>query len=148
MNIQKQNISQIKNDKVFEFRYATEADDFCLLQSIKQIGQIRPIIIDQDGEIVDGNKLYGYLKSLGIQEVYTITIPVDNYAAKRLELNLWNKMIDPIPFYKKLKEIGQDKLESLNLPFKSSDLNGWVEMLSWDWDIYKNKQMNTSQTLW
>lgn len=146
MNIQKVNISQIKNSKVFEFRYNSEQDDYCLKKSIEN-GQLRPIVVDQEFEIVDGNKLFNFLVQLGYTEVYCLQINVDNYIAKRLELNLWSKMIDPIPFYKKLQELGQD-VDKLNIPFKQSDIAGWVEMLSWDWDVYKNKQMKSVNTLW
>lgn len=139
----KTNISQIKTNKVFEFRYDHENDDFCLKKSIETYGQLRPIIVDQEMEIVDGWKLFKILKELNYSEVFFIQLNTNDYTSTRLEFNSFKKQIDPIPFYIKLKEVNR---ETINLPFKKETLNGWVELLNWDWNIYKNKEMNT--VLW
>ena len=140
---------ELKQKQIFEFRYKSEQDDFCLRDSVKKYGQLRPIIITQDNEIIDGNKLYNYLLEIKSNNIETKIIQVDNeqdYIKLRLELNCWSKQLDPIPLYKKLKEI-VNLIPSLNIPFSKKDLLGWVEMLSWDWNIYKSSKTQ-SDSLW
>lgn len=139
----KVNISQIKTNKVFEFRYDFEADDFCLKKSIETYGQLRPIIVDSDMEIIDGYKLFSFLKEMSYSEVMIKEIKYEDYNSTRLELNSFKKQIDPIPFYTKLRDIDREKA---NLPFKKETLDGWVELLSWDWNIYKSK--TSDSILW
>jgi len=140
---------ELKQNRVFEFRYKSEQDDFCLQESVKKYGQLRPIIITQDNEIIDGNKLYNYLLEIKSNNIETKIIQVINeqdYIKLRLELNCWTKQLDPIPLYKKLKEI-VNLIPSLNIPFSKKDLLGWIEMLSWDWNIYKSSKTQ-SDSLW
>lgn len=140
---------ELKQNRVFEFRYKSEQDDFCLRESVKKYGQLRPIIITQNNEIIDGNKLYNYLLEIKSNNIETKIIQIDNeqdYIKLRLELNCWTKQLDPIPLYKKLKEI-VDLIPFLNIPFSKKDLLGWVEMLSWDWNIYKSSKTQ-SDSLW
>lgn len=141
-------MEKLKQNKIFEFRYKSEQDDFCLKESVKKYGQLRPIIVTNDMEIIDGNKLYDILISLNIKpEIKIINIENElDYIKLRLELNCWNKRLDPIPFYKKLEEI-KELLPMLNIPFPKKDLEGWIEMLGWDWSIYKSK-VQVTDTLW
>lgn len=152
MNIVEIDIFQIKSSKVFEFRYDQEMDNFALKKSIQSNGQIRPIVIDQENEIIDGNKIYKFIMESGQKTISCVQMNINSeseYVMKRLELNTWNKMIDPIVFYKYLKQIKESNmLDKLNVPFKSQSIEGWIELLSWDWDKYKNKQLKSPDTLW
>lgn len=139
----KANISQFKINKVFEFRYHHEYDDHCLKVSFDKYGQLRPIVVDKDFEIIDGYKLYKFMIESGVDECFYIQIDSKNYDEERLEFNIFRKQIDPIPFYKKLATL---KLEEVNLPFTLHTLKGWVELLTWDWGIYKSK--TKGDTLW
>jgi len=140
---------ELKQNKIFEFRYKSEQDDFCLRESVKKYGQLRPIITTKDNEIIDGNKLYNFLLEFKSNNIETKVIDINNeeeYIKLRLELNCWNKQIDPISFYKKLRDIA-NFIPTLNIPFSKKDLLGWVEMLSWDWSIYKSNKTQ-QDSLW
>lgn len=149
METKRYRVEQLKQNKIFEFRYKSEQDDYCLLESIKKYGQLRPILITQDFEIIDGNKLYNILLSLGVDSIQWKVIHTStdlDYIKLRLELNCWSKRLDPIPLYKKLEEV-KDSISTLNIPFPKKDLLGWIEMLNWDWSIYKSDKTQ-SDTLW
>jgi len=143
----KQDLNTLKTDLVFELRYNCQSDDFCLRRSITEFGQLRPIIIDQNNNIVDGFKMYQILTDLGMTQGLVKQITTDNYIRTRLELNLFDKKLDPIPIIQQFEKLGEAELLKMNSPFPRQDMIGWIKMLTWDWTIYKNKEMEGS-VLW
>lgn len=123
----------IKND---DFKVKT-----LLEKSIKKYGQIYPIVVNADYEIIKGNTVYSILKKLKFEQI-EIKIIDCNSAQLCLELNLLKGEPNPIECFSLMKEI--DKSDNC-LPYTKDQINDFIKLLSFDWGQYKKTFSNISE---
>lgn len=137
------NISKIST----QIKSVRESDPFLdssLLKSVKQYGQLRPIVINQNYVIIDGHKLYDICLSLNMEQVWICIVPTENSEQTHLELNTIHPKINPISFYRSVR----DHVDTSNncIPFSKKHLEGFIKLLDFDWESFKNKTQNVSKS--
>lgn len=114
--------------------------DFKLKKSIEKYGQIFPIIINQDNEIIKGHNLFKVLSDLKIEKIWVKKINSKNKEQVYLELNFLQKEIDAVKSYKYMQKINLDETV---IPFQRIEIENFKKLLSFDWSIYKNQEINS-----
>lgn len=112
-----------------------------LEKSIKKYGQIYPIIINKQYEIIKGNTIYSILKKLNFETVYVKIIDCDNDDQLYLELNLLKGEPNPIECFELMKNI--DKVDNC-LPYHKHQIEDFIKLLEFDWSQYKTQSNSIS----
>lgn len=143
-------------DTLFERPYSVmhveEIDNSRLLQSLITYGQLRPIIINETREIVDGMRLLKCLTVLGRKEALVRTIGAqDDYhiLTAYLQINLSHAEIDVIAFAEMLDKMQKAEM-SLNTIARItchdlSEVKDIIKLLTFKWSDFERAQDETSQ---
>jgi hypothetical protein len=115
-----------------------DQSEFNLKKSVMKYGQLRPIIINQNNEIIDGHKLYRVCKELKLIEVWIKKIDTNKKEQIYCELNMIKTELDAISFFKYVRDYVD--LEDHCLPFNKRELKDFVELLKFDWNTFNKKQ--------
>jgi ParB-like chromosome segregation protein Spo0J len=107
-----------------------------LYNHIKKYGQLYPIIVTKDMEIVKGRSIYKVCKELGLLEVYINKINVINYDQIYLELSLITQEVDTIKILKGIKNMDEEYI----LPFSKKEIASFKEILDFNWDQFNTKK--------
>lgn len=110
---------------------------YFLKKSIETYGQLRPIIISKDNEIIDGHKLYRICKSLNFTEVYVKKIEVFIKEQLYCELNLITSKLNSVEVFKYIKNYID--IDNNCLPFSKQELQGFIHLLDFSWDNFSQK---------
>lgn len=114
--------------------YKKDNSFFFLKKSVIQYGQLRPIIVNGDNEIIDGHKLYEVCKSLNFSEVEIKRVSCKNKVQLYCELNFPISEVNHILFYKYLKS--DIDIENNNLPFDKIKLKNLLSIFNFDWNNF------------
>ena len=126
------NIKQIKDNDICIHRKDNSFE--IMKKSVKKYGQLRPIVINMDNEIIDGHKLYKILVSLDFSDVWVIKVEIENKEQLYCELNINKTELDPVLFFKYVKY--NVNIEDHCLPFSTKDLRGFITLLDFNWDSF------------
>jgi len=107
--------------------------DASILKSIKTYGQLYPIIIDKENNIIKGRTIYRMCKDLSIDNVWVNQIEC-NSKQLYLELSLLQKEVNVPLSFAYMKEI--DK-ENNCLPFSKDEVKSFIKILDFDWKQFK-----------
>lgn len=114
-------------------RIHTEAQIREFEKSVKMFGQLRPIVVDEDGLILAGNGLYLTLKKMGWEEaeVYIMTDLTENQKKKLMIAD------------NKIFSLGIENLETLNEFLE--DLNGDFDIPGFDEDVLRQMMADSDE---
>jgi len=101
-----------------------------LIKTIKKYGQIYPIIIDNDNNIVKGRHLFKCLQKCGIEEVWVNVVDC-NQKQLYAELITTENDINPIELFKTFRDID---LEDNCIPYHRDELSDFIKLLEWHKD--------------
>ena len=133
--IKKINIDEIKTSKSVNNR---DLEVYLLLKkNIKKYGQLYPILIDANFNIIKGNTIYKILKELNHNDIWVNIISIDNKDQLYLELKLLKNEPNPIECFKLMKNI--DSSDNC-LPYNKKQINDFINLLSFNWDLYKTQK--------
>ena len=114
---------------------------FLVKNMIKKYGQIYPIIINKNYEIIKGNTVFEILKELNFDEVFVKVIDCDNNIQLYLELSMNNGELNPIECFEQFKRID---VENNFLPYTKLQILDFIKLLEFDWSMYNAKRNNIS----
>jgi len=134
-------------------RYSNEVIDKIKL-FVGRYGQLKPIIINKEGKIIDGNLLYTALKENGVTNVDCIELDVDGNeeVAVKLILTTLVAEIDHIQLSKLISEIVANKHDAqvLNNRIKMTEENiiRYTKLGEVDWktELIDAENLRTQQT--
>ena len=129
------NIEEIVNTNICIHKKDTS--EFNLKKSVKKYGQLRPIIINQKNEIIDGHKLYKVFKELLFKEVWIVRIETDKKEQIYCDLNINKSELDAVEFFKYVRDFID--IEDHCLPFNKEELKGFIKLLTFDWTKFGKK---------
>lgn len=133
--IKKINIGEIKTSKSVNNK---DLEVYLLLKkNIKKYGQLYPILIDANFNIIKGNTIYKVLKELDYDDIWVNIISVGNKDQLYLELKLLKNEPNPIECFKLMKNI--DSSDNC-LPYNKKQINDFINLLSFDWNSYKTQK--------
>ena len=133
--IKKINIDEIKTSKSVNNR---DLEVYLLLKkNIKKYGQLYPILIDANFNIIKGNTIYKILKELNHNDIWVNIISIDNKDQLYLELKLLKNEPNPIGCFKLMKNID---LSDNCLPYNKRQINDFINLLSFNWNSYKTQK--------
>lgn len=110
-----------------------------LIKSIKTYGQIKPIVVNEKNEILDGHILLKILKQLNYQDIWTIKVNTQGRPAEQvyLELNFLDHELDGLESFKYMKKID---LDDNCLPFNRKELEYFISLLSFNWEKFEEEE--------
>lgn len=129
------NIEEIVNTNICIHR--KDQSEFNLKKSVIKYGQLRPIILNYNNEIIDGHKLYKICKELLFKEVWVIKIDSNKKEQIYCDINLNRSELDAVSFFKYVRD--HINLEDHCLPFNKKELKGFIELLKFDWEDFGKK---------
>lgn len=129
------NIEEIVNTNICIHK--KDMSEFNLKKSVKKYGQLRPIIINQKNEIIDGHKLYKVFKELLFKEVWIVRIETDKKEQIYCDLNINKSELDAVEFFKYVRDFID--IEDHCLPFNKEELKGFIKLLTFDWTKFGKK---------
>jgi hypothetical protein len=114
-----------------------DINNYFLKKSIETYGQLRPIIINENNEIIDGHKLFRICKSLSYSQVYIKKINISLKEQLYCELNLINSKLNSVEVFKYIKNFID--INNNCLPFSKQELQGFIQLLDFSWDNFDQK---------
>lgn len=118
--MEKVDINKLKGMK-YNPRNISEFDKQNLKRSIKEFGNVRPIVVNKDYTIIGGHQTWDALKDLEYKEVEVIKLDISEEKAKLLNLAL-NRISGE--FNQELLDKFVEDLDNLNLSgFSESEIN-------------------------
>lgn len=121
-------------DKNRDIKKRNDIQEICLLNSIKKYGQLKPIIINNNNEIIEGHNLFRMLKKLDIDQVYIKKIDNVNEYQLYCELNLIYNEIDAVDFFVYLRDYVN--IDNNVIPYSKKELTNFIKLLDFDWQEY------------
>ena len=111
-----------------------------LTKSIKTYGQIKPIVVNEKNEILDGHILFKILKQLGYKDVWTVEVGTNGRSAEQvyLELNFLDHELDGFESFKYMTKID---LDDNCLPFNRKELEYFISLLSFNWEKMEDDEV-------
>lgn len=135
------NIFEIVNNK-FSVKKPDRKKYMKLMKSIKEYGQIKPILLNNKYEILDGHIVYSILKQLNISDVWVKIIDTNKSPEQvYLELNMLDHQLDGLESFKYMKKCN---LDDNCLPYTKQELEYFISLLSFNWEDFnpEEKQVN------
>jgi hypothetical protein len=114
-----------------------DINNYFLKKSIETYGQLRPIIINENNEIIDGHKLFRICKSLNYPQVYIKKVNISLKEQLYCELNLINSKLNSVKVFKYIKNFID--INNNCLPFSKQELQGFIQLLDFSWDNFDQK---------
>lgn len=114
-------------------RIHTEAQIREFEKSVNMFGQLRPIVVDEDGLIMAGNGLYLTLKKMGWEEAEVYKMPGLTENQKKKLMIADNKIFS----------LGVENLETLNEFLE--DLNGDFDIPGFDEDVLRQMMADSDE---
>lgn len=120
-----------------------------LKYSIKKFGQLRPIIIDEYFEIIEGHLIYKAIKEIGLNYCYILKIEnlslqdkIDIYNS----LNLLQNKVKPVDLFEKWNN-SNINLDNNCIPFEKKDIIKYLKYLNWNPEEYSKDRKQISEFL-
>jgi hypothetical protein len=107
-----------------------------LKKSIQMYGQLKPIIVNESLEIIDGHLIFKSMKELNLTDVYIKKLKIENSAEFRLSYNSLSFELDQIQFLKELNKLEIDKSNHI-FPYTNEEIERYKKLFLFDWDQYK-----------
>lgn len=117
---------------------------FGIKKSLQQYGQLKPIIVDESYNIIEGHLIFQSMKDLNFEECWIKSVPGVNKDQLYVELNLLQGEPQPVEFFKKFKNTN---LDDNCIPFQKQDLVKFVEYLQFDNTKYKESKKDKNSYL-
>ena len=117
-----------------------------LRTSLRDYGQLRNILVDEQYNVVEGRKIAGVMRELGYKSIEVKILPADHVIA-RLNLDSEYSTFDFVKVSIQLsKDFDLEKKDWLKdkLPFKNVDIDDYIEGLQFSFDKF-NEQKNQKQ---